>query len=168
MTELDTNVELDETLDNEPSDTEDTPDEISYEQAMEWKKKAERLEKAEKTLVEYKKQLKSTKPESDSEVVTKRDLELEKELVKNPELEDYKDSIVKYYKGDITLKQAIALAKLEDEPAQNREKLKSTRIADGNSESKKSVYTREELASLPQHEYNKVMEQKAQGKIRIK
>lgn len=39
--------------------TEEENDEVSYEQAMEWKRKAESLEKAEKTIVDLKKKIKS-------------------------------------------------------------------------------------------------------------
>lgn len=54
----DTEKIVDDVTDVTDFDTTDIYDEISYEQALEWKKKAERLEKAEKTLVEYKKKAK--------------------------------------------------------------------------------------------------------------
>lgn len=93
-------------------------DTITWEQAMEWKKKAERLDKAEKALVEKKKAEKQTKRET-KDIPTSRDevkrlLAEEKFYDKNPEAEAYRNKIEKYQTKGLSLDDAYLLATRQD------------------------------------------------------
>jgi hypothetical protein len=104
MAELDNEV-----IDNDYEDTDttdvdtdnDTPDEIDYNEAIEWRKKALRLDKAEKRLVELKKQLKE-KPNNETSTLSEQDLDLRDELseflANNADLKEYKSELLKYRK----------------------------------------------------------------------
>ena len=130
------NDEVEEVINNEDIDTTDditdSPEEISYEQALEWKKKAERLEKAEKSLVEMKrkaKQSESTSSES-GEFVTKAQLAIDKFLDKNPDLSDYTKELEQYSKKGLSLDEAKTLILSSDKARTNREKLNSLGLSD--------------------------------------
>lgn len=141
MSELDTELSEDlpamdvETDTPDDVDSSEPSDEITYEQAIEWKKKAERLEKAEKTLVEQKRKLKEyeSKPQVSNEEapMTKFDFELEKFIDKNPDVAEYKDEIAKYAKDKkLTLAQAKILVESEDKTIANRKKMTLSRVSD--------------------------------------
>lgn len=108
----------------------DTPDEISYEQALEWKRKAERLEKAEKSLVEYKKKAKEleSKTSVSGEFITKADLAMDKFLDKNPDLADYRDELASYQSKGIPLEKAKLLVEADDKTISNRDKASKASI----------------------------------------
>lgn len=162
-------------LDIEETNTEDTSsessDEITYEQAMEWKKKAERLEKAERTLVEQKRKLKEIeKTEKTADLsdedrpMTKFDFEVEKFIDKNPEIAEYRDDLVKYAKEKkLTLAQAKILVESEDKTIKSRQKLSQSRVSDWESP-EQSSYTKADLAKLdPKNPkdratYNRIMD----------
>jgi len=106
----------------------DSPDEISWEQAMEWKKKAERLDKAEKALVEKKRAEKLAKKEESQEpkdkgsFITKEELAFERFIDKNPDMEEYRDELEKYVAKGNTLAEAKIL--VENSPTiKNRNKI---------------------------------------------
>lgn len=119
----------DETTQNE--EVEETQEEtweeetITWEQAMEWKKKAERLDKAEKALVEKKKAEKAQKKETKDTPITSRDevkrlLAEEKFYDKNPEAEDYRKEIEKYQAKGLSLEDAYLLASKKDKEVEQR------------------------------------------------
>jgi hypothetical protein len=124
---------VEDTTDVEVEETETTSDDITYEQAMEWKKKADRLEKAEKTLVDQKRKLKEleSNPKSDDAPMTKFDFELEKFIDKNPEVSEYRDEIAKMAKEKkLTLAQAKILVENDDSTVLNRKKISQSRVSD--------------------------------------
>lgn len=104
MAELETEVDVQDTdyeLDVQDTQDDAVEEEITYEQALEWKKKAERLEKAEKALVERKKADKlASKAQAQSPIDVKEAFkqirEEEKFFEKNPDAESYRDKIEEY------------------------------------------------------------------------
>lgn len=175
MSELENEIvedtpELDIEETNTEDSSSDSSDEITYEQAMEWKKKAERLEKAERTLVEQKRKLKEiektekTVDLSDDVPMTKFDFEVERFLDKNPDKAEYRNEIVKYAKEKkLTLAQASILVESEDKTIKNRQKISQSRVSDWESP-EQSSYTKDYLAKLdPKNPkdrqlYNRIMD----------
>lgn len=173
----DTEIIVDEVIvDNEEIDTnDDVPDEIPYETALEWKKKADRLGKAEKALVEYKKKAKEleAKSETPSDVMTKADYAMERFLEKNPELADYTKELTDYTKKGLSLDEAKVLVKSLDKTTANREKLVKARVSDGeaNVTSLKSEYTRAEVDRMAESDpaqFAKVADMLQSGKARLR
>lgn len=118
-------------VDTEIDTTDDSTDEISYEQALEWKKKAERLEKAEKSLVELKRKTKELeKSEPKDDVMTKADYAKMRFLEANPELNDYEKELGDYYKKGLSLDEAKVLILNSDTARKNREKLNSLGLSE--------------------------------------
>jgi len=157
---------VEDTTDVEVEETETTSDDITYEQAMEWKKKADRLEKAEKTLVDQKRKLKEleSNPKSDDAPMTKFDFELEKFIDKNPEVSEYRDEIAKMAKEKkLTLAQAKILVENDDSTVLNRKKISQSRVSDWESP-EKSSYTKEQLAKMDRRAYNYAMDRIDAGK----
>lgn len=154
---LNTQEETNLSYDNEDISEDTTSDElfeISYEQALEWKKKAERLEKAEKKLVELKKQLKSSlKTTNSDEVITKKDLEIERFVIKNPQFEEFRDDLKNYLNKWLWLDEASILLERKIQ-AKSKTNLN---IASSEAETNKKYFTVDELERLPQKEYEKVM-----------
>jgi len=169
MAELEDEIELEQDI----ADDLGSEDDISYDQAMEWKSKAERLDKAEKALVERKRAEKLAKKDNpqDWDMISKKDLEIREEVLdfisNNPELKEYKEDLLKYKKDWFTLRQAKALVEADDKTIENRKKLETMNITDWVS-SWKTVYSRDELAKLSQSEYNAVMDLKDKWQVRIK
>lgn len=131
----DTENLVDDLPNGEPIDTpDDTPiySEITEEQALEWKKKAERLEKAEKALVEYKRKLKEVEPSSEpkDDVMTKAEYARMRFLEANPELNDYEKELGDYQKKGLSFEEAKVLILNSDKARQNREKLNSLGLSD--------------------------------------
>jgi hypothetical protein len=93
MAELDTEeiVETPEIEEETIEIEESSDDDITYEQAMEWKKKAESLAKAEAKIVELKKTTKSNPAKTENKTETNQDLELRLFFIENPELKEDKD-----------------------------------------------------------------------------
>lgn len=132
MTVQDTDGEIDiddidttmDGMDTDDTGATDTPDEITYEQALEWKAKAERLDKAEKRLVELKKQSKEAKHDAPigSRDEVKAILAEEKFYDKNPEAEAYRKKIELYQKKGLSLDESYLLATKSDKEVEaNRE-----------------------------------------------
>ena len=165
MAEFETTI--DEVDDFETTTEEiDTPDEIDYDQAIEWKKKAERLDKAEKKLVELKKLIKE-KPQETWDYITKDELEIEKFITRNPELEEYKEDLNKYKKLWLSLEKAKLLIENDDKTIENRKKTNSMNLTNWE-ESSKTTYNKSDLENMTQSEYNKIMALKEAWKIIIK
>ncbi len=157
--EIETDVETEEV------DTEEV--ELTVE---DYKKLEERLKKAESRLVEYKKKEKSTKSEEKptGDYITKEDLLLEKFIDKNPELEDYKDDFLKYVKRGNNYEEAKLLVLNSDKAIENKKKINSMNITYSDTSPKRSEFTQDEVAKLPQNEAAKLWEMAYAGKIRIK
>lgn len=137
MSELDNEtVEDTPEVDIEETETEDSSSDstdITYEQAMEWKKKADRLEKAEKTLVDHKRKLKEleSNPNNEDAPMTKFDFEIEKFIEKNPEMADFRNELTKYAKvNKLTLAQAKIQIESDDKTIKNRQKISQSRVSD--------------------------------------
>jgi len=115
------------------------------------------LKKAEAALVKYKKEAKANKSEetSNTDTVTKADLELMKFVAKNPEYEWSEDEIKSYLKKWLTITQAKKLVE-PDETVVNRAKTKSSSIAWWETWWEKTQYSVAELEKMPQSEYNRV------------
>jgi hypothetical protein len=149
--------------------TEESSDEVSWEQAMEWKKKAERLDKAEKALVEKKRAEKLAKkeevvePKEKGSFITKEELAFERFIDKNPELEDYREDLEKYVAKGNTFAEAKIL--LENSPVvKNRNKISKSGVSFSEGAPTQTSYTKAELEALPQKEYASVMRKIEDGK----
>lgn len=162
---VDTDVSLEE-VDTEV-ETEQEYSDISYEQAMEWKKKAESLPKAEKTIVDLKKQLK-TAPKIEWEYVSRAEMEIEKFLIKNPDLEEYKSEILEYTNKWLSIKEATILVKGSDKAIENREKANQINITGWDGWSTKTTYSVSELEGMSQSNYNKAMARIDKGEAKLK
>ena len=122
MAELETEVDVQDTdyeLDVQDTQDDAVEEEITYEQALEWKKKAERLEKAEKALVERKKADKlASKAQTQSPIDVKEAFkqirEEEKFFEKNPDAESYRDDIEGYKAKWLSLEDSYLLASKND------------------------------------------------------
>ena len=117
-------IEEEEILEENNQDGDDS-EEISYEQALEWKQKAESLEKAEKKIVDLKKAnktiIKKDVPINSKEEVKKIMAE-ERFYEKNPDAESYREKIEEYQKNGLLLDDAYVLASRKDkEIEKNRE-----------------------------------------------
>lgn len=142
------------------TETEDSSDEITWEQAMEWKKKAERLEKAEKKLVELKKAQKIEKvsnPSSLDQNEVKKILKEEKFYDSNPDFVEYKEEISKYVSKGLDIEEAALLVKERDESFKNKAKQKEMSITGWEALSSKTSFSIAELEKMSQSEYNKAM-----------
>ena len=163
------NEELEvETIDEiEDTTTDDTNTELTVE---DYQKEKARREKAEKALVELKKQLKN-KPENAGNVLTEEKLALREEvsefLLSNPDLKEYKSEILKYREQGLNIKQAVALVENDDKTIENRRKTQAMNITDWET-AWKSVYTYDELEKMSQSEYNKIKELQLKWKVSFK
>ena len=108
---------VDETIDDVEEAWEE---EITYEQAIAWK---ERLEKAEKALVEKKRAEKNKKKEDtpiNSKEEIKRYLAEERFYDKNPEAESYRENIEKYQEKGLSLEDSYLLATKQDKDVEEK------------------------------------------------
>lgn len=156
-----------ESYEDDTHETQEELEDITYEQAMEYKK---RLAKAEKKLVELKKQTKTQKKE-ETEVLTEKDITLREEvadfLLENKDLKEYKSEILKYRKQGFTMKQAVALVENDDVTIENRRKTQSMNITNWE-ESGKTTYDYKDLAKMSQSEYNRIKDLESKWKVVIK
>ena len=115
---------------NEVIDNEDVIDDVSYNDETEltvddFKREEARRIKAEKTLVELKKQLKDKEKQKET-VLDDKELDLREELndflADNKDLKEYKADLMKYRKQGFTIKQAVALVENDDKTIENRRK----------------------------------------------
>jgi len=157
--------ENDDELEEENNDYSNEPDEIAYEQAIEWKRKAERLEKAEKKLVSLKKKLKENR--NLSEYYTIDDLKIERFLIQYPEMEDFKNELKAYLDKWISLEEAKILIDNSDRLVK-KNKINQINVSTNDWEPTKKVYTKSELAKLSFDEYNKVKDLADDWKVVIK
>lgn len=136
MTELDNEV-VDTDVEDTDVDTDDVAmdydsDTISYEEFEQLKKDAQAKAKAEKKVVELKRQLKEmqskTTTEGTGEFVTKQELEMERFIATNPEMEEYREELAKYQAKGIALKQAKLLVENDDATIANRKKTNAMNI----------------------------------------
>jgi post-segregation antitoxin (ccd killing protein) len=106
MAELENEVDVQDTdydLDVQDTQDEKIEEEITYEQALQWREEAKRereaRQKAEKSIVEKKKELAkktSTQSPIDIKEAVKQIREEEKFFEKNPEAESYREKIEEY------------------------------------------------------------------------
>jgi hypothetical protein len=82
-------------------------------------------------------------------------------------LKEYKSELLKYRKDWFTMKQAKALVENDDKTIENRKKINSMNVTDWES-TWKNTYSRDELAKLSQSDYNRVMDLKDKGQVKIK
>lgn len=127
--DIEIDVEEETPEEETPEGVEDGSEEITYEQALEWKKKAERLDKAEKALVDKKKAEKLAKASENKNKPTdinprdevKRLMAEERFYEKNPEAESYRQKIENYQEKGLSLEEAYILASKSDkEVEENR------------------------------------------------
>ena len=140
---------------NEKDDYYDEIDDdwITLEEA---KKNKEDLKKASRKIVELKKQLKEKKVDTSTEFVTKEDLAIDKFLVKNPELEEYKNELIEYTKKGLSLDKAKLLVENDDKTIKNRQKINSMSVSDWDAPWSKS-FTQSDLENMSQIEYEKAV-----------
>jgi len=171
--EVDTDIDT-ETLDNDDIDTDiqteewdDWDDEISYEQALEWKEKAERLSKAESKIVELKKQAKdNSKSWEDVRAI----LAEEKFYDKNSDAEPYRKEIEKFVKVWISREDAFDLVSKKDKQVEETRKVYWKPLVGSKSWSDISVLTIESFDKMTpssQDEYTKKMTEKY-GTVKFK
>jgi len=130
MAEFETDVET--IIEDDTSFEDDTQDNTETELTVEdYQKEKARREKAEKSLVELKKQLKS-KPAEEVKGITPKDLDLRDEvrdfIRENADFKDYQDDIMKHRKNGYSLKQAIAIVENDDNTIENRRKMKAMNV----------------------------------------
>ena len=124
MAELENEVDVQDTdydLDVQDTQDEKIEEEITYEQALQWREEAKRereaRQKAEKSIVEKKKELAkktSTQSPIDIKEAVKQIREEEKFFEKNPEAESYREKIEEYKSKWLSLDEAYLLATRED------------------------------------------------------
>lgn len=100
--------------------------------------------------------------------MTREDFEKEKFFEANTELSEHKDKINEYVSKGYSLQDAKTVLLSQDETIQARKITQNTNFTSWTPDFSQNVYSQDELMKLPQHEFNKVMEMKAQGKVIIK
>ena len=143
---------------------------------MELKKKADRLDKAEKALVEKKKAEKAQKKENDNNLnpreEVKRIMAEEKFYDKNPEAESYRDKIESYQQKGLSLEEAYILASKQDKQIDESREVYGKSIVNGNTNSSEwvpavDIDTYDRMTESQQNDYNSKMQSKY-GKIKFK
>lgn len=178
MAEMENEVDVTQVLDEqdvtqaEGSDEQsDSPDEISYEQALAWKKDSERLKKAEAKLVELKRAKKNEgteKATDNSEAYTKLDASIDRLVAKEPDLDGLQDDIKAYVNKGLPMDEAVLLVKNKDKASANRQTLRSSSITNADAPAKhRPVFDRASLATMSQEKYNEAMRLVEKGEASI-
>ena len=169
MAEFETDVDLD-VEDTTDDDTTDNETELTV---ADYHKEKARREKAEKAVVELKKQLKNKSSETTPNAITEEELAIREELseflAENKDLKEYKADLLKYKKQGLTFKQAKAVIENDDKTIENRKKTNSMNLTEWEtSDEVKSSYTRDELSKLEWAKYDKVAKLIKAWKIKLK
>lgn len=149
-------VDVDETTDTETENAEtedstddsDKSDEITYEQAIQWRAEAaearaekERREKAEKKLVDLKKAQKTThntqQPTGREDV--RKILAEERFYEKNPEAASYRDKIEAYQEKGLSLEEAYVLSSRSDKEVEENRNVYGKSIIRGSQDSTEGI-----------------------------
>lgn len=149
----------DDVVDEVSVDTDEATEEtVTYEEAMEWKAKAERTDKAEKKIVELKRQSREIKetPNGNDESYTKQDAMLDKFIAKNPDLEGSEEEIKGYLAKGIEMEEAKILVQNKDKTVKNLKKMESMSVSASEKSSQKQTYTESEIKSMSDTEYAKI------------
>ncbi len=162
MAEFENEVEVEEISDTDTEVEETNDDSPTYDDYVKLKN---RLEKAEKTLVEYKKKAKTTTSTWDA--LTKQDLDVIRFIDKNPGYEWKETEIKSLLKKGLSMEQVKKLVE-PDKTEENREKTKSASITTWESWWDKTTYSMSELENMSQAEYEKVMDLVDKKKVVIK
>lgn len=172
MSELDKDPDVDLELEDKtpnPEKTETPEEKTSYtwDEVMELKKKADRLDKAEKAIVDKKRELKDKEPKkedkTEKQYLTESDLEVRDFLKENPTLKEYKEDLSKYMKGGLSLNEAKLLIEDKDKTIKNRETISKTRVTNWEAPSN-NVYSREDLEAMTPKQYAIAKEEIKSGK----
>lgn len=173
MTEQDKNIDLEEKeIDTPETPESDTDDSDTVPTLDDYRQEKSRREKAEKTIVELKKQVKELgKKQSENnekpDVITKAEYAMERFIDKNPELEEYREDLEKYVKRGFTLEEAKLQVLSSDKSIENRKKLGASNFTDSDGNVTRNSVTRKELEAMNQNEYNNVMRLVDQGKVTL-
>ena len=134
-------------------------------------KAIEELYQAQHKIVEQKKAEKKNPVTTETAWLSKEDLDKfyqEKRFFEeNKYLEEHKEDILSFTSKGLSFEDARLLVEKKDPTIQNRAIAQKTNFTSGIPDFKQSTYTHDELANLPQNEYNKVMDLKTQGKVNI-
>ena len=139
------------------SSEDDTEEEVTYD---DYHTERQKREKAEKTLVKYKRQLKEMKAnntQTDSDVLTKTDYKIMSFIKDNPTYNWCETQFKDYLSKGLSFDEAKKLVE-PNKALENRQKLKSSSITGGETSNTKTSYTQAELENMSQAEYNKVMD----------
>ena len=176
MAEFETDVDLDVEDTTEDDTQEDNETELTVE---DYQKEKARRQKAERTLVELKKQLKSKSSETTPNTITEEELVLREEisefLSENKDLKEYKADLMKYAKKMLSewdsmktaIRKAKALVENDDKTIENRRKTQSMNISEWEN-AWKTVYTYDELERMSQSEYNKIKALQLKWQVKFK
>lgn len=178
MAELDNEIEEEVFDDTQDESQDDSNIDITYEQALEWKKKAERLDKAEKALVERKRAEKEAKKQEEIESTdnprqtVKEIMAEERFFEQNPEAEWYRDAIDGLKKKWLSLEDAYYIASKKDREIDNTREVYGKSIVQGNQISGDSVKLisvsdYDKMSEKEQDSYNDVTSKKFWG-VRFK
>jgi len=147
-------VEEEEDNNEEVTETEWT-DEVTEDEEV--KRLKDQLAKAEKAIVDLKRNSKKSKETTATEFLTKKDLDVIRFIDSNPDLAWYEDDLKGYMDKWLTLDDAKLLLKSKDPVLQNREKVQQISVTWGDSWNSKTTYSTQDLEKLSRSEYNKVM-----------
>lgn len=117
----------------------------------------EQLAKAEKAIVDLKRNSKKTKETPQWEFLTKQDLDIIRHIDSNPELVGYEEDLKSYLAKWLNLSQATLLLKSENEVLKNRQTVNQMSVTWWESGSTKTTYSTADLEKLSWKEYNRVM-----------
>ena len=177
MAEFETDVDLDVEDTTEDDTQEDNETELTVE---DYQKEKARRQKAERTLVELKKQLKSKSSETTPNAITEEELVLREEisefLSENKDLKEYRADLMKYAKKMLSewdsmktaIRKAKALVENDDKTIENRRKTQSMNISEWWWEQISiRTITMEELWNKSQDEFNRLIALRDSWKLKI-
>lgn len=154
----DTVVIVEEEEDNNEEVTDEVTDDVTEEKDNEEVVRLrEQLSKAEKAIVDLKRNSKKTKETTHWEFLTKQDLDIIRHIDSNPELVGYEEDLKSYMEKWLNLSQATLLLKSENEVLKNRQTVNQMSVTWWESGSTKTTYSTADLEKLSWKEYNKVM-----------